>query len=143
MKQSVKEVAKYGIVGVVGLGVDWIAFFIFRDFFGLNYITSHVLGSILAITNNFLLNSYFTFKATDKIWQRALSFFGIAGIGLLVSSFLLPFFVQIISITLSYIDFSLSDKIIQNLSKLIVTVIVAALQFVLNKFYTFKKKEVE
>lgn len=141
MKQSVKELVKYGIVGVVGLGVDWIAFFIFRDFFGLNYIASHVLSSMLAITNNFILNSYFTFKATDKIWKRAISFFSIAGIGLVIGSILLPVFVKLISITLTYVDFSLTTKVVQNLSKLIITVVIAALQFFLNKYYTFKKKE--
>lgn len=142
MKQSFKELAKYGIVGLVGLGVDWAAFFIFRDVFGINYIASHILSSILAITNNFILNSYFTFKATDKIWQRAISFFGIAGVGLVIGSVLLPVFVQLISFTFTHFDLSIAPKIIQNLAKLAITVIIAFLQFFLNKYYTFKKKEV-
>lgn len=140
MKQSFKELAKYGVVGLVGLGVDWAAFFIFRDVLGINYITSHIFSSILAITNNFVLNSYFTFKATDKIWQRAISFFGIAGIGLVIGSGLLPVFAKLISITLSHFDISLATKTIQNLAKLAITVIIAFLQFFLNKYYTFKKK---
>ncbi len=142
MKQSFKELIKYGVVGLVGLGVDWAAFFIFRDVLGINYIASHILSSILAITNNFILNSYFTFKATDKIWQRAASFFGIAGIGLVIGSILLPIFVQLISFTLSYFELSLTPKVVQNLAKLVITVIIAFLQFFLNKYYTFKKKDI-
>lgn len=143
MNQSFKELVKYGIVGFIGLGVDWAAFFLFRDVLGINYIASHILGSILAITNNFLLNSYFTFKATDKIWQRAISFFGIAGIGLVIGSALLPVFVQLISFTLSYFDLvSLAPKTIQNFAKLAITIIIAFLQFFLNKYFTFKKKDV-
>lgn len=142
MNQSFKELVKYGIVGFIGLGVDWAAFFLFRDVLGINYIVSHILGSILAITNNFLLNSYFTFKATDKIWQRAVSFFGIAGIGLVIGSALLPLFVQLISFTLSYFDLgSLAPKTIQNFAKLAITIIIAFLQFFLNKYFTFKKKD--
>lgn len=143
MKQSFKELAKYGVVGLVGLGVDWAAFFLFRDVLGINYIGSHILSSILAITNNFILNSYFTFKATDKLWQRAISFFGIAGIGLVIGSVLLPLFVQLISLTLSHFEVSLGAKVIQNLAKLAITVIIAFLQFFLNKYYTFKKKDAQ
>lgn len=142
MSQSFKELVKYGLVGLVGLGVDWGAFFLFRDVLGINYIASHVFSSILAITNNFILNSYFTFKATDKIWQRGASFFGIAGIGLIIGSTLLPVFVQLIGLTLSYFDWAvLSPKITQNMAKLAITVIIAFLQFFLNKYFTFKKKD--
>lgn len=141
MKQSLKELGKYGVVGLIGLVVDWGAFFIFRDLLGINYIVSHILSSILAITNNFLLNSYFTFKATDKIWQRAISFFAIAGVGLVVGSALLPVFVQLIGFTSSGLGFHLRETVDQNLAKLVITVIVAFLQFFLNKYYTFKKKD--
>ncbi|MBD8349399.1 MULTISPECIES: GtrA family protein [unclassified Dysgonomonas] len=142
MNQSFKELVKYGIVGFIGLGVDWAAFFLFRDVIGINYIASHILSSILAITNNFVLNSYFTFKATDKIWQRGISFFGIAGIGLVIGSVLLPVFVQLINLSITHLDLSpLAPKVVQNLSKLVITVIIAFLQFFLNKYFTFKKKD--
>lgn len=143
MKQSYKEVLKYGIVGVIGLGVEWISFFIFRDIFNLNYIVSHILGSILAISNNFILNSYFTFKATDKIWQRAASFFGIAAIGLIISSALLPILVSLLNYCITSVDadINISQKVIQNLAKLGATAFVTIMQFFLNKYFTFKKKE--
>ncbi|PXV62673.1 putative flippase GtrA [Dysgonomonas alginatilytica] len=143
MNQSFKELVKYGIVGFIGLGVDWAAFFLFRDVVGINYIASHILSSILAITNNFILNGYFTFKTTDKIWQRGISFFSIAGVGLVIGSVLLPVFVQLINLSLSHLDFDpLAPKVVQNLSKLAITVIIAFLQFFLNKYFTFKKKDV-
>jgi len=140
MKQSYKEALKYGVVGVIGLGVEWGAFFIFRDVFNINFVLSHVLGSILAIFNNFILNSYFTFKATDKIGKRAVSFFGIAGCGLVVSSILLPIFVKMLNFCIDYVHIDISQKIIQNLGKLGATGIVVILQFFLNKYFTFKKQ---
>jgi len=141
MKQSFKEALKYGAVGAIGLGIEWGTFFIFRDVLNINYITSHFLGSALAITNNFLLNSFFTFKATDKLLKRALSFFGIAAIGLLCSTLLLPIFVKILNFILSYIDaFEISQKIVQNLGKLGATGLVVIAQFFFNKYITFKKK---
>lgn len=140
MKQSYKEALKYGAVGVIGLGVEWGAFFIFRDVFHINYIVSHILGSILAIANNFILNSYFTFKATDKILKRAVYFFGIAACGLVASTTLLPIFVRMLNVCVDYIQIDINQKVIQNLSKLGATAIVVILQFFLNKYFTFKKQ---
>ncbi|HCO66743.1 MAG TPA: hypothetical protein DIT04_03170 [Dysgonomonas sp.] len=140
MKDSYKEVLKYGMVGVVGLGVEWISFFILSDVFHVNYIISHVLSSVLAITNNFLLNSHFTFKATDKIWKRAVSFYGVAAIGIVISTTLLPIFVKLINTSLIYVDISISQKMIQNIGKLGATGVVVIIQFFWNKYITFKKK---
>lgn len=140
MGQTKKEALKYIAVGVIGLGVEWISFFIFRDLLDVRFVFAHILSSLLAITNNFILNSYFTFKATDKIWQRGLYFFGIAGIGLVISTSLLPFFVQLFNFCFPYANIEASEKVVQTLAKLGATGVVTILQFFFNKYITFKKK---
>ena len=140
MKQSVKEVIKYAIVGVIGLCIEWAMFFLLRDFFHINYIVANVLSCICGIVNNFFLNSYFTFKATDKMWERGVSFFAIAGVGLVLGIFILPLLVKIINMTLvepQILD--VSQKVVQNISKLMTTIIIACIQFISNKYITFKK----
>ncbi|GAB6012951.1 GtrA family protein [Viscerimonas tarda] len=139
MKQTYKEIAKYGIVGVIGLGVDLGFFLIFNNLIGIPYVISHIMSSILAILNNFIFNSYFTFKATDKIVKRGVSFFGIAAIGLVISSLLLSAGVSLYNNQLcEYIQID-NPKTVETISKLFATVFVAALQFVANKFLTFRK----
>jgi len=140
MKQSYKEALKYGMVGVIGLAIEWGSFFILRDVLHINYIISHILSSVLAITNNFLLNSRFTFKATDKILKRAVSFYGVAGVGILISTTLLPIFVKMINLGLAYVDMDISQKIVQNIGKLGATGVVVIIQFFWNKYITFKKR---
>lgn len=141
MSQSFKQLIKYGIVGIIGLGIDFLFFFIFRDLCGIPYWLANPMGQIIAITNNFLLNSFFTFKTTDKILKRGISFFGVAAIGLLISSILLPWGVRIFNVYLSdFIDTS-DQKMIQNITKILVTLFIAFLQFLANKYFTFKKKE--
>jgi len=144
VKSTLKEFAKYGIVGLIGLGVDWLFFFIFRDAIGINYWVAHIMSSVLAILNNFFLNSYFTFKATDRLLKRGASFFGIAAVGLIIGSILLPLGVRFIDYYFSDIVsvFSSRDyaKAVQNISKFGVTIIIAFLQFFANKFLTFRKK---
>lgn len=143
MSESFKQIIKYGAVGFIGLGVEWGVFFLVRDVLHLNYLLAHVMGCILAIINNFALNSYFTFKATDKIWKRAASFFAIAGVGLGISILMLPAFVRLINVSLIDTDLlHMSEKVVQNIAKLATTVIIAVIQFIFNKFFTFKKKSV-
>jgi len=149
--KSFKELIKYGIVGGIGLAVDLGVFYFlaialsieypFSEFIGgqlsvvgmsieastINVNISHIISSILAITNNFILNSYFTFKVTDKKFKRFCSFAGIAAIGLCISTLLLTVLVQYLS--LNYMP-----------AKIISTLFVAMLQFLINKFFTFKTK---
>lgn len=143
MNQSAKEAVKYAIVGVTGIIVEWITFFIFRDFIGIYFQVAQVLSMICGTTNNFFLNRKFTFKATDRVWFRAASFFGIASLGWVLGYFLigwLVLFIQYYVVDLiSFVSFS--EVMIQNIAKLGTTVIIAGLQFFANKFITFKKRE--
>ena len=144
MNKTLKEFVKYAIVGFIGLGVDWLFFFIFRDALDINYWLSHIMSSSIAILNNFLLNSYFTFRTTDKLLKRGASFFGIAAVGLIISSILLPLGVKFIDACfhdyISMISTRNYDKAVQNVSKFGVTIIIALLQFGFNKKLTFKQK---
>ena len=143
---TLKQLVKYGIVGGIGFLIDFGVFWLLNNYFSIHYPfssqiniilgerlsvstidtnISHIISSVMAITNNFILNSYFTFKVTDQKLKRFLSFFGIAAVGLIVSTFLLSFFIEVIGT---------SDLI----AKFIAVMIVAILQFGFNKFFTFR-----
>lgn len=143
MNKSKNQFIKYAMVGVVGICVEWIFFFIFRNALGVPYWLAHPLGCIMAIINNFFLNYYFTFKTRDNMFKRAVSFFSIAGVGIAVSSTLLPLGVYIIhnyvSEWISFIDLS-NKNTVENISKLAATGFVAVCQFFFNKRFTFKPK---
>lgn len=147
-KKGLRELVKYGLVGTVGMAIDMGVFYLLAVKYSVQYPfsvyirellgdkiplyvidadISHVISSLLAITNNFILNSYFTFKVTDNKFQRFLSFAGIAAIGLVVSTSLITILVGKFGIGEMY-------------AKVIATCFVAALQFVINKFFTFKTR---
>lgn len=92
----------------------------------VNTDVSHIISSALAIINNFILNSYFTFKVTDKKLKRFFSFIGVAAVGLIISTTLMTVFVG---------KFQLDEM----LSKALALAIVVAVQFFINKFFTFKE----
>lgn len=117
---------RYGIVGVFGLVVDMGIFYILHKMFGVNYIISNILSSTMAVIHNFVVNSVFTFKVKDKPLKRFVSFYTIALAGMAVSSGLLALMID-------------GLKMDSMISKMIAVVIVAILQYFLNKRLTFRE----
>jgi len=115
---------KYGIVGVLGLIVDMGIFYLLHKMLGMNYIVANIISSSLAVIHNFILNSYFTFKVKDKLLKRFVSFYLIALAGMALSSGLLALM----------IDGLRMDSMI---AKMISVLIVAMIQYFLNKKLTF------
>lgn len=144
-----KQFIKYAFVGLSGLIIEMCLFYIFVKILDIHYFftdslvsalnnavttdsvntsTSHIISSIVAITNNFILNRYFTFKVKDNKAKRFFSFFGIALVGLVISTSLLHLFNSI-----------LGEDLIM-VSKIFAIGIVVMFQFVFNKFFTFKEE---
>ena len=128
--KSVRQLMKYGLVGMVGLVIDMGVYYLLINKFSVHYpfsetisyilggkmsigmldiLISNIISQTLAIINNFILNSYFTFKVTDNKLKRFVSFGSIAIGGMVISS------------------------------KLFAVFIVAAIQFSINKFVTFRQ----
>jgi len=149
-RESIRQLVKYGMVGIVGLIIDIGVYYLLTKIISVHYpfssfitnlvedfvsvditkvdkLISHIISSSLAIINNFLLNSYFTFKVTDKKLKRFASFASIAAIGLVVSSMLFTLFIGVM-------------KMDDMVAKIMSILIVAALQFAVNKFFTFKQR---
>ena len=121
---NLSKFIKYGLIGLIGLILDMGLFYILHKLLGINYVLSNIVSSSTAILHNFILNSYFTFRVTDKKFQRFLSFYGIALIGLVFSTLLLALFIDILGI----------DSMV---SKLIAVFTIAIFQYFLNKKLTF------
>lgn len=117
---------KYCIIGVLGLIVELSIYYLCYGVLGIEIGWSHVISSNCAVIHNFILNSIFTFKTTDKKIIRFLSYYGIAFVGIVLGLFLIRFFVQ------SGID--------EMISKLLVLGVITPIQFFLNKYLTFRKK---
>ena len=126
-KPGIISFAKYGIVGVLGLIIDLGIFYLLNKVFGVNYVVSNFISSTLAVIHNFILNSYFTFKVTDKKIKRFVYFYGVALVGMAVSTGLLALMIDVLKLDVM-------------IAKLITIFIVAILQFFINKKITFGVK---
>lgn len=124
-KFNVRETLSYTWVGLVGVGLDIIFFFIFREVAGLHPVVSSIFSAAIAATLTFPLNLKFTFQKNDNIKKRFYTYLLINFIGLLLGAAL---------IYLGYDILGINDKLV----KLGSTVVVAGTQFLLNKFIAFK-----
>ncbi|MBF0574906.1 GtrA family protein [Dysgonomonas sp. GY617] len=119
----------YGIIGIISAGLDFLIFLTLTSYLSLNYLVANVISVHCGIICSFILNRQFNFKIKDKTVKRFITFYGIGLLGLTLSFCFLYLLVDIADI----------NKVT---SKLLTIVIVALLQFILNKTITFKTKSV-
>ncbi len=118
-----KEFFLYGIIGGASATLDSVSYLFFRHLGGLMYL-SNFISINLGITLSFLLNTYYNFKKTDFLLKRAISFYSIGYGGLLISMLLL---------WLGNNIFKMKEMLV----KLGSVLIVAVIQFILNKIISF------
>lgn len=120
-----KDFILYAIIGGFCAALDFGVYTTIC--FLIPYLWANVISTHCGIFCSFLLNRQFNFKVKDKTLIRFLSFYIVGLVGLGISSLLLYILV----------DLAQANEII---CKLLTIVIVAIIQFLLNKFITFKNK---
>ncbi len=119
-----QQLVKYGIIGSLGLLVDFLLYYLAFQFFEFHYQIANTIAFAGGNTHNFLLNAHFNFKQTDKILERYMKYLSIGLIGLMLSALLLYLFIDIIGI--HYL-----------IAKSITLLIITLSQFLFNKKITF------
>ena len=125
-----KQFLKYSFIGGTGVAWDFISFALFTHYSLLPYLPANAVSVSLGITNNFFLNAFYNFGTRNHLFYRFVRFYSIGLLGLVISSVIMFVFVKFIGVnTLT--------------AKTITLVIVAVLQFYLNKTITFKNVEIQ
>ncbi len=139
----------YGIIGGCCATIDFVVTNLFYQYFDFNSLVSNVIGVTLGVTISFFLNAFYNFKRTNSLFRRALIFYLVGFLGLLLSLAILivgdiicgynkP--IEFFGIVLGE-ERLISDAIDWNfiVVKLISIFVVALFQYFLNKLITFKK----
>lgn len=124
-KQLLRQILLYGIIGGTSAALDFLIFLLLGTYLHINEHIANIISTHCGIALSFVLNSRYNFKKTDKLARRALTFYLTGICGLLISSGLL-----ILGNAL---------EIPVNLTKLFSIFFAAVVQFVINKFVTFRK----
>lgn len=119
-----KQFVVYCMIGGFTSLMDTLVFYLLRKF-GINLYIANFIGINVGITLSFLLNSFINFKMTNRLLFRALKFFAVGYIGLVIS-----FIIMYVGVDL----FHFMEIVV----KLFSIVFIAIIQFCLNKIVTFK-----
>ena len=118
----------YGIIGGFCASLDFAIYTLLCHYDLVPFLWANVISIHTGIICSFILNRTFNFKIKDKTPQRFLSFYVVGLVGLAISEGMLY-----VMVTLGGWN--------ELVCKLISIVIVALIQFVLNKYITFNPKK--
>lgn len=132
-KTEVYQFIKFGIVGASNTLIAYVIYSI-CVYLGIHYLLANALGFFISVLNAYYWSDRFVFKkgegeARSAIWTLAKTYVAYGSTGLLLASILLYLYVD---------KFHISEYIAQ----LLVLVITIPLNFIINKFWSFKTKKV-
>ena len=126
MKKAIKQAIKYGVVGVINTLITAVVIWVMMKLLGCSDVVSNVVGYIAGVLNSFIWNKKWTFKSSEKWIGSAIRFGVVFGICYLLQLGLLVFVLNpYLAIDPYY-------------NQLIAMAFYTAINFVMNKFYTFK-----
>lgn len=122
-----RDLILYGIIGCCASGFDFAIYSILVRYLCVHYIYANSISVLAGISTSFILNRKYNFKVKDHTIRRFSIFLSVGLLGLLLSNIILYICISLIGIN-------------ELLSKFLSIVLVVFLQFILNKFITFKTK---
>lgn len=123
--EKYRQLVTYMVIGLFSAGIDYLAYSILVDTFGIRYFIANIFSVHCGILSSFILNRQFNFKVKDNPIVRFISFYLVGLLGLVISSGLLILLVE-------------AARLDKSIAKVISIIFVAMIQFVLNKTITFR-----
>jgi putative flippase GtrA len=127
------EFARFCLVGVLSTSVDVGVFASFRSR-GIPPLLSNTFSFSLAVTNGFLWNRYWTFRAarnTKRVRQQYVPFFIVSAIGLMLNTMMLEIFAHTLEAA------GTPTRSAEMIGKLAATPLVAVWNFAASKWWVF------
>lgn len=126
------KAARFYTIGASGLGVNYLMSLLFvGGVSGLWYLHANIIGIIVSMTTNFILNKYWTFEdrnfSTKKTFSQYGKFVGFSSLGALVQ----------LAMVFSLVE---SNHIAYPIALILAVLTAAFSNFILNKKWTFKEK---
>ncbi|MHC0433443.1 GtrA family protein [Streptomyces sp. O3] len=125
------EVAKFGIVGGSGVGVNFLVFNVLLYGLGLRPVTATVAAGCVAIGTNYLGFRFFAYRDRSTRTARQITlFFAFSGIGVAVESGLF---------SVAYHGLGLDGPLGSNIAKALAILLASALRFLVYRTWVFPR----
>lgn len=126
-REELIKLIKFGVTGVINTLIDFGVFTLLTSAFAVNMYAAQTAGYVCGMANSYLVNRKWTFNSTNPLFGCELAKFIV---------------VNLITLALSYgALFLFADwlGIHQTISKILVTCITMAVNFVLSRLWVFQK----
>lgn len=131
MKETINQLVKYGIVGASNTVITAAVIWILMKFTPASDVLANAMGYAAGVLNSFILNKQWTFKHKGKWTSGAVKFGVVFGVCYIMQLALLVWVLE------PYVDIKPYYK------QLVAMAFYTVINFILNKFYTFKAKTAE
>lgn len=126
MEKTIAQAIKYGVVGVSNTLITMAVIYIMMKLLGCREGLSNITGYVAGLLNSFIWNKQWTFKDSSAGWKHSAFRFAVA--------FVVCYVLQWGLVTVLNAHLSIDHYY----NHLIGMVFYTILNFILNKFYTFK-----
>lgn len=123
--EGFRQMMFYTVIGLLTSVLDFIVYAVLVYAFDLHYLVANIVGVLVSIPVGFFLNRNFNFLTLDKLPLRLMSFLIVGVLGMLITGMMLYVCIDV------YHFGKISSKLFSIVS-------VSLLQFLLNKYITFK-----
>ena len=132
-KTEIYQFIKFGIVGISNTLIAYITYSI-CVYIGINFLIANAIGFLISVLNAYYWSDRFVFKKGDgesrsALWTLIKTYMAYGCTGLLLASILLYFYVERLNIS-------------EYIAQLLVLVVTIPLNFIINKYWSFKNKKV-
>ncbi|MHB0867526.1 MAG: GtrA family protein [Thermoleophilia bacterium] len=127
-RRAVKQFGKYCVVGVSGFAVNLMIYSVLVEHVHLHYLVGATVSFTVAVTNNFVLNKYWTFGNPDGDLMTQVGRFLVVSVTSLILNLLI--------LRLLVEDFDMNNKIT---AQAIAIIFVTGLNFLGNKLWSFRQ----
>jgi putative flippase GtrA len=133
---------RFAIVGSIGFSVDFLTFNLFRSGLGISAEVSSIFSFLVAVASNFIWNRYWTYpdSRSKPIIGQLVQFIivNVAGLGIRTIVFILIKKPLVNLFEILPISLPLKAYIIgENLSLVIVVIIIMFWNFFINRYWTY------
>ena len=147
-KESIKQVLKFGTVGIFNTFVDYCVFYVFIAFLNADKSVSQVFATACAMCGSYLINKRWTFGEKGKGKKRQIVKFIVTNIVAMLSTIIfmslfhdvleLHIFANNLLVAMKF-PIVLNDDMGVMLCKILASFLSMVINFCGNKFWVFKK----
>ena len=142
MKDLLKQIMKFGIVGVLCFFIDFIVFKVSSSLLGIHYTIASALGFTISVIVNYILSMKFVFEGKEDMSRKKefVTFVILSIIGMGLNTLIIYVCVDVIYMNVAFLQSWFGQGFAETLGKIGATGIVMVYNFITRKIFLEKKE---